>query len=244
VSADTDSSPDGGVTKYYWFNSENNRLWTRKTSTMYHRINDHALSAAIYEPAKEVFPNILCGNYGTISCIDSSNPWNEYKNPWLTFPVTTAPRTRYLKADLSAPVLYSPEMGENRYDPSANGISHSFGSTTADIYKNWIVANTRACISGDNPTMCIPFIAPPDEPVFQGGTPRIHIPTEEDTLYILKEQYKLGVRSWSIFNSSHADSNNPNTALSRANKLLNVINQFMAWIETENTRRPRRIYKS
>jgi len=235
-----DSGDTGVDSSQYWFLGRN-QAWTRKSTLVFKRMTDHGLYKTIYEPAKEVFPHIQGGNFDIVSCIDSANPFYEFKNNWWTFPYETRTRNRYLMGDFSVPVCYSPDMSENRYAP---GQSNPLGSTARDVYRNYIVAAARACISGDNPTACIPYIEPPYENVVQSEVPNaypIHYADESDILYILQEHYKLGVRSWAVFNPSHSGA--VPAVKGRMDALLKVINDFLAWIQTRD-RKQRIIYKS
>lgn len=105
----------------YWF-QDVNREFVKKISPYYDRILDHALHQSLYQPAKEVFPSIQCGNY-SISFPTSAkyeNHFPEAQNVFLRVPSDESnfTRKRYLRADYQCPVCYSPNMGTGRYNPA------------------------------------------------------------------------------------------------------------------------------
>lgn len=224
----------------FWFQSTN-QTWMNKMSPYYAKINDHAFSKALYEPAKEVFPYILCGNYNIffgMSSTQSNQFWQEQNN-WWRYPVTDFTYNRHLKADYSSPVCYSPNVSDSlytRYGPSFNvpypagNWGHIFGDNTRDIYRNYTSQIVRCCTSLNNPIPCIPWIEPPYQdssgwlfPTYQNDA--------TDILYMLKQHYLSGVRTWILFNTTAGDNN---TKIYNLNAFVEVLEEFKTWIRTQD----------
>jgi len=227
-----------------WFQGIN-RQWCCLMQNYYRRINDHALNKVLYEPAKEVFPNIICGNYGIVNPISNeqiNQYWDIQENWWRT-PFTPYSQNRYLRADYQSPICYSPDMTSGaslrlRYNPASNVdypaptfSGHIFGPTKIEVYRNYITQITRSCVSSSNPLDCIPWIEAPYEGT-GNGIYEIHVADEEDILYIMQQQYLLGVRTWNVLNTSHGDSGT--LGKTRCDIFLNTLNAFLSWVKTQN----------
>jgi len=94
------------------FNKANNVAFAKKMQAYDYKMHDYALHKFLYEPARQVFPGIKCGNSDSIFSTTSSIPWYEPQNSWLKYPVTNFPNTRHLHADYSAPHIFSPNIND------------------------------------------------------------------------------------------------------------------------------------
>lgn len=228
-------------TSIYWYQGIN-REWCCRMQNLYRRINDHALSKVLYEPAKEVFSNIICGNNGIVHPISNEqiNQYWDIQDNWFRTPFVNYEKNRYLKADYQSPICYSPNMtvsDPSKYNPAYNlsypaptFSGHIFGPTKQEIYKNYIIQLTKSCITY-NPLECIPWIEPPLEGI-GNGIYELYIANEEDISYIMQQQYILGVRTWNIFNPSHGNTGSLGQA--RCDLFLNTLNNFLIWIRSQN----------
>jgi hypothetical protein len=221
-------SPDSSNSQFFFQGI--NQAFTQKMAPYLWRMMDYALSKVLYEPAREVFPNILCGNYEYSMSTTSSQTsqfW-EYQNIWYRWPVSDFPIKRYLEADFQIPVCYGPVIQPGRYwtdnylpppVPDGSG-AHIFGSTQQAIHTNWCIQRATTC-SVRNAQLNFPYL---DEPLGLSTT------NTEDALFdILKGQYNAGIRKWHWFNQSGASTQQP---------ILNVVNRFRTWVTTQ-TRTPR-----
>lgn len=224
----------------YWFQG-NNRNWCSRMQPFYEMMNDHALSKALYEPAKEVFPNMICGNYAVnfgLSSTQSNQTWS-YQDNWWRYPKSDFPKNRYFKGDYSSPVCYCPNLTSNlstRYNPQYNVAypapefsGHIFGTTNRDVYRNYITQIVRATTANDNPVQTIPWIEPPLEGA-AGELYPIHIADKSDILYIMQQHYLLGVKAWNVFNPSHRDAT---IGQARTDLFLETINDFKEWMQSQ-----------
>jgi hypothetical protein len=226
----------------WWFQGIN-RNFVCKMYPYFVRINDHALHNALYLPAKQSFPNILCGNYGIKSCLSQtqSNQFWEIQNNWLRFPKQLFSPGKYFRGDYSSPTCYSPNMitgFSTRYNPSYNVSypapefsGHIFGNTKRDVYRNYIIQIIRASIT-DNSIPCIPWIESPFEGAASSDFPETHVPDETDILYILQQSYSLGCRTWNVFNPSHSGSGA--SIQTRIDTFMSTINSFNEWVQSTN----------
>jgi hypothetical protein len=207
----------------------------------YEMMNDHALSKALYEPAKEVFPNIICGNYGVsfgLSSTQSNQMWSNQNN-WWRYPKSDFSKNRYFKGDYSSPICYCPDLTSN--DPSkyssAYNVSypapefsgHIFGATNKDVYRNYTTQIVRAASANDNPIQVMPWIESPLEGTAKELYP-IYIADKNDILYIMQQHYSLGVKAWNVFNPSHG---NASTSQSRCDLFVETINDFKKWMQSQ-----------
>lgn len=227
----------------YWFSGTINQNWLNKMKPYFLRMIDHAFSKALYEPAKEVFPNIICGNYGVLHGISSTQneQYWEIQNNWNRIPSVNFNKNRYLKADYQSPYCYAPNMQLNlssRYNPAYNvsypapeGFGHIFGPTKREVYRNYATQLVRHCIVGDNPIPCIPWVEPPGEGATRNVFADTYIPDSSDILYVLQQHYLAGVRTWIMFNPSHGDSSPE--GLTKLDDFLKTINEFNKWIASQ-----------
>lgn len=167
---------------------------------------------------------------------------------------------RYLRADFQCPVCYSPNMsspnrfGVQDYAPAAQVrdrnymanlpsiqpyyTKHSFGDGVAGpdarrkIYRDINVQRVRACAANKNPTPTVPYIEPPFANTSSSdfGAANVHNPDESDILYILQQHYLMGVRQWFLFNPNFLLGVTDAQAKDAADRFVNVLNQFKAWI--------------
>jgi hypothetical protein len=223
----------------FW-NKEPNRTWIIKMQPFYNRINDHALYKVIYEPAKEIFPNILCGNCNIshgISSTQTSQTWDAYLN-WLRYPYLTLTDNRFLRADYNSPSCYCPNMDfkvpfsyhpiQNVESPAPEGLGHIFGLTKSDIYRNYAIQKVASSLTS-KPLPSIPWIEAPNESIsiFE----EIYVPTTDDILYVLQQQYLLGVRTWHVSNPTFVGKNT--TSINQCNNFATMIDAFRTWINSQ-----------
>lgn len=210
-----------------FFVSFTNNDFTRKMAPYMAKIADYGLNKMLYEPIKKVFPNIKCGNYNTVipTSSDPANIYFDIMNNWMyqpskTFTDKNPAGKRHFHADFSSPVCYSPVLKTGtqtiyRYDPSQYKstfaaqynqnpatpmMGHPFGTTSADIYRNFLKQRVRS-LTVNNPTACIPWIECPGAKVCDGPTYAVHTSTVDDLLDITSDNYKNGVRVWQLFNA-------------------------------------------
>jgi hypothetical protein len=209
----------------YWFQGIN-RDFFKNLTPYFQRINDHALHLALYQPAKIIFPDIICGNYnihhGTSSKL--TNQHFDSRNMWYRTPAKNYANKKYLRADFQSPVCYSPDLSQNRFHPSkyqsTNVIessapsgfyfynAHDLGQTQQEIYNNFVIRQvTYATASFNSPTgnpiPCIPWIETPTQKT-AGDAPgwTVYSATVQDINDMLEAHYGLGVRVWQVFNPS------------------------------------------
>jgi hypothetical protein len=221
-----------------------NRTFVCKMTPYYMRILDHALNISLYEPARSVFPEIICGNYNIwhpLSSVQNEQMW-EAQNSWMRMPKATYQPGRYLRADYSGPVCYSPNMltgNPARYNPAYNVSypapefsGHIFGTTKRDVYRNYNLQTIRANTVGGTFLPAMPWIEPPYEGAANSDYPETHTPDETDILYLLKESYLLGCRGWHVFNPSHSGTDS--TTQTRLDYLLSTIEDANTYIRSIN----------
>lgn len=224
----------------YWFQGINQN-WCSRMQPFYEMMNDHALSKALYEPAKEVFPNLICGNYSVkfgLSSAQNNQTWS-YQDNWWRYPRSNFTKNRYFKGDYSSPVCYCPNIStgqSSRYSPQFNVAypapeftGHIFGTTNRDIYRNFITQIVRAVSTNDNPLQVMPWIEPPLEGA-AGELYPIHLADKSDILHIMQQHYLLGVKAWNVFNPSHGYSN---IGQARSDLFLETINDFKKWMQSQ-----------
>jgi len=244
--------------KVYWF-QDINREFHRAMEPYYQRINDHALNKALYEPMKQVFPDIVTGNYNVYHGISKSakNQHFEVRNIWARTPKNDWPVKKYLRADYQCPVCYSVDMSQYKYtanthqeasviDAASVGQfyhwnAHCLGKTPQEIYNNCMIQYVRNCTASSatsdtgNATMCIPWIEPPHEKVGGSEGVTVHDASYNDILTVLKGHYKLGVRRWLVFNpfmtqDFHSMSGSPSpTPEQRVKEFTQLVNEFVEW---------------
>ena len=252
--------------KVYWFQGINCEFF-RSMEPYYQRINDHALSKALYEPMKQVFPDIITGNYNVYHGLSKAakNQHFEVRNIWARTPKNNWPVKKYLKADYQCPVCYSVDMSQYKYtantyqdanviDAAAPGTfyywnAHCLGKTPQEIYNNCMTQYVRNCTAVDatnqtgNPTMCIPWIEPPRERVGGHEGVTVHDASYSDILTVLKNHYNLGVRRWLVFNpfmtqDFHTINGSPNpTPQERTKEFTQLVNEFVAWTKEVERKR-------
>lgn len=247
--------------KIYWF-QDINREFFRAMEPYYQRINDHALNLALYEPMKQVFPDIITGNYNVYHGINKSakNQHFEVRNIWARTPQKDWQNKKYLHADYQCPVCYSVDTSQYKYTATtyqdasvidAAAVSHIYywnahclGKTTQEIYNNCMIQYVRNCTAtatGEtgNVTMCIPWIEPPHEKVGGSEGVKVHDASYDDILTVLKGQYKLGVRRWLVFNPNFTqdfysmDTSSGITPQARVEEFTKLVNEFVAWTKQQ-----------
>ena len=247
----------------YWF-QDINRDFVRKMESYYHRINDHAMHSVLYAPMKKIFRNIICGNYNFRHELSSAitNQSYETRNLFARVPFKDFALKKYLRADYQSPVCYSVDMAKGKYTADTfqpadviekaapNGFyyynAHALGKTPQEIYRNCMVQYVRACtavckerVTG-NPINVIPWIEPPHEKTGGDLGITVYEATEDDILFILKEHWKLGVRTWLVFNAlanydlwSRNTTNPGDDPSVRVKKFIKVVDDFVAWTKTQ-----------
>lgn len=248
--------------KIYWF-QDINREFCRAMEPYFQRINDHALNAALYEPMKQVFPDIITGNYNIYHGISKAakNQHFEVRNIWARTPKNDWNNKKYLHADYQCPVCYSVDMSQYKYtvntfqeasviDASSVGHiyywnAHCLGKTSQEIYNNCMIQYVRNCTASSatnekgNVTACIPWIEPPHEKVGGSEGVGVHDASYNDILTILKAHYNLGVRRWLVFNpystqDYYGVNGSPGiTPQERVKEFTQLIEEFVAWTKVQ-----------
>ena len=233
-----------------------NHVFFKKIGSLYNKIADHALYKVLYEPAKEVFPHIKCGNRGVVAVLDDKTPSYDGSNSYIKYPYISEPAgKRLLRGDFSGPACFGPWITDQsgRYGPafyrglesdaytSTNFTSyHSFGQTPQEIWRNFVIHQVKACFARGNPLPVIPLITLPMDNYSYKRTGDIGYEiTPADLLYVLQEHYKMGVRHWLVYNqTSIQNARDPNSSLPiekvKISWFIDVVNNFSYWVRSYN----------
>lgn len=197
-----------------------NHITVKKLNLLYNRIADHGLSKVFYEPIKEVFPHMRCGNRGLVAVLDNQICYYDANNIFNKTPFVSEPRgKRLFRGDYSSPSLFGPVMTDfpGKYGPARyrnlNNVDistyHSFGTTPQQIWRNFLVHQVKACFAGENPLPVIPLIPLPHENWTSANGSGGYTPQLSDYLYVLQEHYKMGVRNWLVYNQGSIIESTP-----------------------------------
>lgn len=219
--------PTGDPDRFF---AEGNNVWfARRWQSYLHKIADYAMSKMLYEPVKEVFPGILCGNYETSFQTTSSVAEFDGGNYWFKWPANDFENKRHLHTDYQSPVLYSPNISTQpykhnpaRYNPNyaaqepavlaALGtvpgglfnLGHPFGGTASEIYRNFIKTQIDSAATR-NPIPLMPWYELPGARVgAEVPNSVVHTSNVDEVLAGMTAAYETGTRIFLIFNERHA----------------------------------------
>lgn len=233
--------------------SQNNIDFHRKIAPYLQAIQDYGMYKFAYEPTKEVFPHALCGNYDTKFPMSPSKRLREINQTWYTYPVMDFTSNRIFRGDVAAPILYSaPINGSDTYDYNAannqSGVTfadaypstkHPFGTDPQTIYRNYNFHVVEACVAGNNPIECVPWLESPLQNSLDNVfSSKSQTGQYDDILEIMKQAHSNGVRNFQYFNALKTPTNleygTPSTIDS--NMFANtykLVTDFSSWLDTE-----------
>jgi hypothetical protein len=198
----------------FYASSNNNVNFIRRISPFITKMQDYALFKTIYEPLKEVFPGILCGNYYVYLPMSTSARDPNNSNSWLHYPEVNLPSSLSLRADYQSSVCYSPNLTDFPYRYSPNRFNskftmaigatgHPYGRTNEQIYRSFIKAKIRSTTVGNSKkTPTLPWLEFPGSQIGSEIENRVfHLSTVDDLYDIMFNSYlNGGVRVYQFFN--------------------------------------------
>lgn len=216
--------------QFYMASSFENQNFVRRISPFIQKMADYALWKTIYEPLKQVFPGIKCGNYYSHISTNPQYYDSHNNNSWLRTPIVQLnQRVAKMRADYQSPVCYSPNIlnAVFKYDPSRNVTTppnnnvrdlggHRFGTTDTEVYRNFIKSKIVSINPQQSPTIqVIPWLEFPGRRVGGEITPdqrqqRLHTSTVDDLYDIMTYSHDRGTTVFNIFNDfMHITPNHP-----------------------------------
>jgi len=158
---------------------------------------DYAMTKALYEPLKQFFPRMNCGNYQQTAQIGGNVVYDGF-NLASAFSMSTG-NVKVSDMDHQAPNLYGPQLTGGRWDDNAG-----FGTGNSQIWRTFNTRLLDACVSG-NRLPVIPWTQPSGQYIANSNT---FTPSQSDLEFVWNYGASRGINHWKWFYGAGVNTEN------------------------------------